>query len=80
MAVTFQQTIKPYFTQCYQQKMLFYCDLWSAQDCQTFWQDIFDAVNNGSMPKQGCPEGVWDDARRQQFLSDFQAWKVGGFQ
>jgi len=80
MAVTFQQTIKPYFTQCYRQKMLFLFDLWSAQDCQTNWQDIFEAVDNGSMPKAGCPEGVWDDARRQQFLSDFQAWKDGGFQ
>jgi len=77
--VTFDQTIKPYFTPCYRSHMQFFCDLWSSADCQANWQDIYDAVADGSMPKPGCPEGIWDSKRQQQFLSDFQAWKDGGF-
>lgn len=78
--VTFESTIKPYFTPCYRNRMTFYCDLWSSTDCQANWQDIYDSVADGTMPKEGCPEGVWDKARQQQFLSDFKAWKDGGFQ
>jgi hypothetical protein len=77
--LTFEQTIKPYFTDCYRQRMMFYCDLWSASDCQGNWQDIYDAVADGSMPKAGCPEGVWDATRQKQFLADFQSWKDGSF-
>jgi len=40
-------------------------------------QDINDSVADGSMPRPGCPEGVWDSAKQQQFLKDFQAWKEG---
>jgi hypothetical protein len=77
--VKFEGTIKPYFTACYRQHMLFYCDLWMSGDCQQNWQDIYDSVAKESMPKAGCPEGVWSAERRQQFLSDFQGWKDGGF-
>jgi hypothetical protein len=77
--VTFEQKIKPYFSACYRTHMQFYCDLWSKADCETNWQDIFDSVANESMPQPGCPEGVWDSHARQQFLSDFTAWKAGGF-
>jgi hypothetical protein len=31
------------------------------------------------MPKKGCPEGVWDNATQQLFLSDFLAWKNAGY-
>jgi hypothetical protein len=60
-------------------------DLWSLDDVKKNWQDIFNRVSipagqKGSMPKAGCPEGVWDDLTRQQFLKDFQDWKAGGFQ
>lgn len=79
MAVSFESTIKPYFTDCYHQHMLFFCDLWLASDVQANWQDINDEVSRGNMPKAGCPEGVWDDATRQQFLSDFTAWKNAGY-
>jgi hypothetical protein len=79
-SVTFLGTIKPYFTTCYRERMMFYCDLWSSRDCQANWQDIYDSVANGSMPKPGCPEGVWDTDRQHQFLSDFRAWKDGGYQ
>jgi hypothetical protein len=80
LTVTFAQTIKPYFTACYHSHMLFFCDLWVASDCQVNWQAIYDSVANGSMPRKGCPEGVWDKKTQQQFLSDFQGWKDGGFQ
>jgi len=60
--------------------MEFIFDLWSPTDVQANWQDIYDRVNDGSMPKAGCPEGVWDAARRTKFLSDFTDWKNGGFQ
>lgn len=79
-AITFEQTIKAYFTPCYRTHMLFFCDLWLAGDCQTHWQAIYASVANGSMPKPGCPEGIWDSQKQQQFLSDFQNWKNGGFQ
>ena len=78
--VKFETTIKPYFTECYRRHMLFFCDLWVLTDCKTNWQDIHDSVEDGSMPKAGCPEGVWDDQKRKEFLSDFQAWKDSGFQ
>jgi hypothetical protein len=79
MATSFAADIKPYFTECYRNRMLFFCDLWSAGDVQANWQDIHDRVDNGSMPKAGCPEGVWNDAQRQSFLTDFVAWQDGGF-
>ena len=80
MATTFEANIKPYFTACYRKHMLFYCDLWVLDDCKNKWQDINDSVADGSMPRPGCPEGVWDSAKQQQFLKDFQSWKDGGFQ
>lgn len=79
-ATSFENTIKPYFTECYRKHMLFKFDLWSADDVMTYWQDIYDAVQNKSMPKAGCPEGVWNDDQRNRFLADFQAWKDGGYQ
>jgi hypothetical protein len=84
---TFVETIKPYFTPCYRAHMLAVgvFDLWNKQDVQDNWDDIKDrtsrpATTPGSMPKAGCPEGVWDDSTRQQFQKDFQDWKNGGFQ
>jgi|HubBroStandDraft_4_1064222.scaffolds.fasta_scaffold301788_2 hypothetical protein len=86
MAITFVDSIKPYFTPCYRAHMLAVgvFDLWSADDVKNNWQDIFDRVSipagqPNSMPKPGCPEGVWDDATRAQFLKDFQDWKTGGY-
>jgi hypothetical protein len=87
MAVTFVDTIKPYFTPCYRAHMLDVgvFDLWNRDEVKGNWDDIFDrcgkpAGTSGSMPKAGCPEGVWDNLTRQQFLEDFQAWKNGGYQ
>jgi hypothetical protein len=80
MPATFSGTIKPYFTDCYRDHMTFMFDLWSLADVQNNWQAIYDAVDNGSMPREGCPEGVWDDNQKRRFLADFQAWKDGGFQ
>lgn len=80
MAVSFAAKIKPYFTACYRQHMIYFCDLWSAGDVQVNWQDIHDHVQDGSMPKAGCPEGVWSPTQRDNFLKDFSAWKTDGFQ
>jgi hypothetical protein len=83
---TFADTIKPYFTPCYRAHMLDVgvFDLWNKQDVQNNWDDIKDRTSRaagtaGSMPKAGCPEGVWDDSTRQRFQQDFQDWKDGGF-
>jgi hypothetical protein len=68
MATTFADTIKPYFSECYREHMSFMFDLWSPDDVKANWQAIYNAVQNKSMPRPGCPEGVWDDHRRAQFL------------
>ena len=86
MAVTFVDTIKPYFTPCYRAHMLDLgvFDLWDKTQVQANFDDIRDRCSRpagtaGSMPKTGCPEGVWDASTRAQFLKDFDAWKAGGF-
>jgi hypothetical protein len=71
----FASTIKPFFTDCYQQHMLFMFDLWNPTDVQNHWQDIHDAVAGGSMPAPGCP-GTFD---QNAFLTAFQCWKDQGF-
>lgn len=85
---SFVATIKPYFTECYRSHMNSEdfvpspFDLWSAAAVQKNWSKINGAVKSGFMPPpkdQGC-EGEWDQAKKDQFLKDFQAWKAGGFQ
>lgn len=80
-SIGFQSTIKPFFTACYRSHMLnvMGLDLWDAGAVQGGWDDINGAVTNGSMPKAGCPEGVWDQRTQQLFLGDFLAWKNAGF-
>ncbi len=77
----FQSTIKPFFTACYRSHMINYSglDLWDAGQVQDAWDDINSYVTSGAMPKPGCPEGVWDKATQQLFLSDFLAWKNAGY-
>lgn len=80
--VSFAHTIKPYFTACYRAHMMMYgdkFDLWDPAAVQVQWNKINTQVNGKLMPKAGCPEGVWDDHTRAQFLSDFQAWKAAGY-
>lgn len=71
----FAATVKPFFTDCYQQHMAFMFDLWNPTDVQNNWQAIHDAVNGGSMPAPGCP-GTFD---KNAFLTAFQCWKDSGF-
>jgi hypothetical protein len=71
----FASTIKPFFTQCYQQHMSFMFDLWNPADVQNHWQAIHDAVNSGHMPSPGCPGAFMKNA----FLMAFQCWKDQGF-
>ena len=75
MAIGFSTGIKPYFTACYRERVQCIFDLWSPADVQTNWQDIHDRLNDGSMPKAGCPEIVWD-AARTKFLSDLRIGKT----
>lgn len=79
MATSFLKDIKPYFSACYRQHMLFMLDLWLASDVQGNWQGIYDSVETKQMPRAGCPEGVWDDVTRQRFLTEFSAWKSDGY-
>jgi hypothetical protein len=77
----FVSDIKPYFTACYRAHMIHFAelDLWSADQVRDSWQAIRDAVATGSMPREGCGEGVWDSLTRNQFLRDLDAWKNEGF-
>jgi len=80
--VGFQANIKPFFTPCYRSHMLAVSglDLWDAGQVKDNWDDINSEVASGSMPKPGCPEGVWDKTTQALFLLEFLAWKNGGFQ
>lgn len=85
LTVTFNFVIKPYFTPCYRAHMIKsrpFIDLWDYDVVKQHWQEIHDAVQppDKFMPRAGCPEGVWDDRTRDQFIIDFVAWKDGGFQ
>jgi len=71
----FASTVKPFFTDCYRQHMMFMFDLWDATAVQNNWQQIFNAVNSGQMPIAGCP-GTFD---KNGFLDAFQCWKNQGF-
>lgn len=71
----FASTVKPFFTDCYRQHMMFMFDLWDPTAVQNNWQAIHDAVANGSMPAPGCP-GTFD---QNAFLAAFQSWKDQGF-
>lgn len=71
----FASTVKPFFTDCYRQHMMFRFDLWDPTAVQNNWQAIHDAVANGSMPAAGCP-GTFD---QNAFLTAFQCWKDQGF-
>lgn len=79
LRMSFDSVIKPYFTPCYRAHMIRGLDLWDYDTVKQKWQDIHDTVKNKSMPRAGCPEGVWDDSTRDQFIADFVAWKAAGF-
>jgi len=85
LTVTFDLVIKPYFTPCYRAHMIKFgprIDLWDYDVVKQNWQLIHDAVipPGNFMPRKGCPEGVWDDDTRNQFITDFIVWKNGGYQ
>jgi hypothetical protein len=89
VAVSFDGTIKPFFTALDREKMMdsthtfgvITFDLWSPDDCKTHWDAINDAIANGSMPPEGDDsDGPWPPDRIAQFGKDFKAWKDGGFQ
>jgi len=71
----FNDVVKPFFTECYRSHMLFKFDLWDKNQVQANWQQIHDAVQNGSMPAAGCP-GTFNQSG---FLQAFQCWKDQSF-
>jgi len=71
----FAAVVKPFFTDCYRNHMMFMFDLWDPNQVQQNWQVIHDAVANGSMPAAGCP-GTFNQAG---FLQAFQCWKDQNF-
>jgi hypothetical protein len=87
VAIGFASTIQPYFTACYRAHMMMYgdqFDLWDPGQVQQEYPQIVSqvslpATSPSRMPAAGCPEGVWDDTTRSQFLTDFAAWKNAGF-
>ena len=82
MAVSFDQKIKPYFTQHDRDSMInpdhtgaFVLDLWSRDDCENYFDTIKNSIDSGSMPPGG-----WADDKIQAFDADFDAWQAGGYQ
>lgn len=82
MAVSFNTTIKPYFSQNDRDSMIdpdhtggFTLDLWNRDNVKMYFGTIKDAIDSRSMPPGG-----WPDDRIKAFDADFDAWKAGGFQ
>jgi hypothetical protein len=87
VTVSFMHTIKPYFTSCYRAHMMNagdQFDLWDPAQVQAEAPEILNRCQLSppdpqSMPVKGCPEGVWDDQTRAQFVKDFQTWMAAGY-
>ena len=82
MAVSFEQKIKPYFTQDERDAMIdpdhtggVTLDLWSRDDCESH----FDAIQ-GTIDSKSMPPGGWADDKIKSFDADFTAWQAGGYQ
>ena len=82
MAVSFNQTIKPYFSQKDRDSMIdpdhtggFTLDLWSRDDVEGLYDTIKGAIDDKRMPPGG-----WPDDKIKAFDTDFAAWKAGGYQ
>lgn len=82
MAVSFSGKIKSYFSQGDRNAMMdadhtggFTLDLWSRDDCESYFDSIKDAIDSKRMPPGG-----WADDKIKAFDADFSAWQAGGFQ
>ena len=71
----FAAVVKPLFTDCYRNHMMFMFDLWDPAAVQANWQGTYDAVQNGSMLAAGCP-GTFNQSG---LLQAFQCWTDQGF-
>lgn len=87
--VSFERTIKPFFTEIDRNAMMdathtfgvITFDLWSHDDCRANWDAIRDSIASGRMPPSGPDsDGPWPQAQIDRFVSLFDAWKNGGFQ
>ena len=57
----FAAVVKPFFTDCYRNHMMFMFDLWDPAAVQANWQGTYDAVQKrvnagGGMPRHVQPE------------------------
>lgn len=75
--VSFENDIKPLFTDTDRNHMSFLFDLSSYDDVKNNADDIFDAVSKGRMPPLPPRDnGPWS----QDKIDKFKAWIDGGFQ
>ncbi len=82
MAVSFNEKIKPYFSQDDRGSMMdpnhtggFTLDLWSRDDCETYFDTIKSNIDSKNMPPGG-----WPDDKIKAFDADFTAWQAGSYQ
>lgn len=89
--VTFSGTIKKYFTQLDHDMMMdpthtggFTIDLWDSVQVKQKFSLISRVIKSGQMPPKPSAtppdsDGPWSNEKINQFISDFNAWKAGGF-
>ena len=82
MATSFEETIKPYFSQYDRDSMIdpnhaagYSFDLWNGHDVHNYYAAIKSAIDSG-----GMPPGGWPAEKIKAFDIDFEAWHQGGFQ
>jgi hypothetical protein len=82
MATSFEEKIKPYFSEYDRNSMIdpehasgYTFDLWSRDDVHNYFSAIKDSIDARRMPPGG-----WPDEKIKAFDADFEAWHQGGFQ
>lgn len=80
MATSFEQDIRPYFSQDDRDSMInpdhtdgYTFDLWSRDDVHNYYAAI-----KGSIDSQKMPPGGWPADKIKAFDLDFEAWQQGG--
>jgi len=75
--VSFDQDVKPLFTQTDRDHMTFMLDLWSYNDVKQNANEILDSVTNGRMPPPPPRGGgPWPQAK----VDILKEWIKGGYQ
>jgi len=73
--LSFDNEIKPLFTETDRDHMLFMFDLWSYRDVKANADDVYDAVANGRMPPAQVG-GPWSKDK----VDLFKQWMDNGYQ